>query len=176
MKASIGQPSGWPFRHHAYAVGAKPRWPYHSPTYLGIAMKIVGLLFLLASLPAFAQTEVSGTCLVIDGDTVNVISHSGTIRVRLRGIAAPEINQRGGKEATTFLERYAEGKPVRCVLDEATTSKFEVGTCYVGGQDIAAAVVKAGLARDCPRISGGKYRAIESPQARKLFYPKYCGK
>ena len=137
-------------------------------------MKIVGLLFLLASLPAFGQSEISGTCLVIDGDTIHVITDSGTIKVRLHGIAAPETNQRGGKEATAFLERYAEGKRVRCVLDKTRTPKFEVGTCYVGGQDIAAAVVKAGLARDCPRISGGKYRAIEGPNARTLFFPAYC--
>lgn len=137
-------------------------------------MKIVGLLFLLASLPAFAQSVVTGTCLVIDGDTINVINQSGTTKVRLHGIAAPELNQHGGKEAKEFLERYAEGKPIRCVLNKGNTPKFEIGTCYVGGQDIAAAVVNAGFARDCPRFSGGKYRAMETPKAQKLFFPDYC--
>ena len=137
-------------------------------------MKIVGLLFLFAAFPVFAQSEISGSCLVIDGDTIHVITDRGTIKVRLYGIAAPETNQRGGKEATAFLERYAEGKPVRCILDETKTSKFEIGTCFVGGQDIAAVVVKAGLARDCPRLSGVKYRAIERPEAQKLFFPDYC--
>jgi endonuclease YncB( thermonuclease family) len=137
-------------------------------------MKSAGLLLLFAALPAFAQSEITGTCLVIDGDTIHVISGKDTVKVRLHGIAAPEMNQPGGKEATAFLERYAEGKPVRCVLDQRRTSKFVIGTCYVGGQDIAAAVVKAGLARDCPSLSGGKYRAFESPAARKLFFPDYC--
>lgn len=137
-------------------------------------MKPLALLLLLVALPAFAQSEVSGTCLVIDGDTIHVIKGDDTTKVRLYGIAAPEIDQRGGKEATAFLERLAEGKPVRCVLEASRTSKFEIGTCYVGGKDIAAAVVKAGLARDCPSFSKGKYRSLERPEARNLFFPDYC--
>lgn len=137
-------------------------------------MKIVGLLFLLIAIPAFARSEISGTCLVIDGDTIHVINGNRTIKVRLQGLAAPETNQQGGKEATAFLERLAEGKPVRCQLDETKTRKFEIGTCYVNGRDIAAAVVEAGLARDCPRLSGGRYQAIERPEAKKLFFPDYC--
>jgi micrococcal nuclease len=137
-------------------------------------MKTVGLLLLLLSLPALAKTEISGTCLVIDGDTIHVIKNNNTTKVRLHGIAAPEMDQPGGKEATAFLERYAEGKPVRCVLEATKTEKFEIGTCYVGGQDIAAAVVKAGFARDCPSFSGGRYRALESANSRKLFFPNYC--
>ena len=137
-------------------------------------MRIFSLLILMVTLPAYAQSVVTGTCLVIDGDTINVINGDDTTKVRLRGIAAPEINQLGGKEAAAFLEKFAEGKPVRCVLDESKTKKFEIGTCYVRGQDIAAAVVKAGWARDCARLSGGKYRSLERPEAKKLFYPDYC--
>ena len=137
-------------------------------------MKTVGLLLLLLSLPALAKSEISGTCLVIDGDTIHVINNASTTKVRLHGIAAPEMDQPGGKQATAFLERFAEGKPVRCVLEESRTEKFEIGTCYVGGQDIAAAVVKAGLARDCPSFSGGRYRPLESANSRKLFFPNYC--
>ena len=137
-------------------------------------MKTVVLLLHLLSLPALAKNEVSGTCLVIDGDTIHVIRNDNTTKVRLHGIAAPEMDQPGGKEATAFLERYAEGKAVRCVLEETRTEKFEMGTCFVGGQDLAAAVVKAGFARDCPSFSGGKYRNFESAKSRKLFFPNYC--
>jgi endonuclease YncB( thermonuclease family) len=137
-------------------------------------MKTLGLLLLLLSLPALAKSEISGTCLVIDGDTIHVIKNGNATKVRLHGIAAPEMDQPGGREATAFLERYAEGKPVRCVLEGTRTEKFEIGTCYVGGQDIAAAVVKAGFARDCPSYSGGRYRALESANSRKLFFPNYC--
>jgi micrococcal nuclease len=138
-------------------------------------MKIIGLLVLLAAFPAYARSEISGTCLVIDGDSIDVISGGNTTtNVRLYGIAAPEMNQWGGKQAAAFLEKLADGKPVRCVLEETNIRQFEIGTCYVGGQDLAAAVVRAGWARDCPRLSGGKYRTLESPQTTRLFFPSYC--
>ena len=137
-------------------------------------MKTVGLLFLLASLSAFAQSEISGTVHVVDGSTIHVTTDSGTIKVRLQGIAAPEDNQPGGKEATAFLEQYAEGEPVRCTLDGSTFQQHEVGICYVAGRDIAAAVIRAGLARDCPAFSGGRYWPIERPEAQKLVLPDYC--
>ena len=137
-------------------------------------MKIFSLVLMLVALPAYAQTVVTGTCLVIDGDTINVIKGNDTVKVRLRGIAAPEMDQWGGKEATAFLEQFAEGKPIQCVLDKSRIREFEIGTCYVRGQDIGAAVVKAGWARDCTRLSGGKYRNLERPQATKLFFPSYC--
>jgi micrococcal nuclease len=145
-----------------------------SPDTGEIAMKIVGLLFLLASFPAFAQSEISGTAHVVDGNTIHVATDSGTVTVRLQGIAAPEDNQPGGQEATAFLEQYAEGEPVRCTLDGTKFRKDVVGICYVAGRDIAAAVIRAGLARDCPAFSGGRYWPIERPAAQKLVLPDYC--
>jgi endonuclease YncB( thermonuclease family) len=139
-----------------------------------ITMKIVGLLFLFASLPALAQSGISGTVHVMDGNTIHVATDSGTIKVRLQGIAAPENQQAGGDEATAFLEQYAEGEPVRCTLDGTQFRNLEIGICYVARQDIAAAVVRAGLARDCPALSGGRYWAIERPEAQKLPLPGYC--
>ena len=38
--------------------------------------------------------------------------------------------------------------------------------CYREGQDIAEALVRAGLARDCPRFSGGRYAAAETAKRR----------
>lgn len=148
---------------------------YVSPL-LNIPTFVVILFALLLSLPAFAQFEISGTTHVIDGDTIHVINDSGTTKVRLQGIAAPEKRQPGGQEATAFLEQLAEGKPVRCVLDGTKTHKREVGICYVDGQDIAGAVIRKGLARDCPKFSGGRYRGIEKPEAMKLYLPDYCEK
>lgn len=137
-------------------------------------MKIVGVLCFLASLPAFAQTEISGTVHVIDGGTIHVVTDSGTVKVHLQGIAVPESEQPGGNEAAEFLEQYAEGEPVRCELDGTQFQKEKVGICYVAGRDIAAAMIRAGLARDCHASSGGRYWPIERPQAQKLSLPDYC--
>lgn len=139
-------------------------------------MKTISLLFLLVAFPAYAQSEINGTAHVIDGDTIHVNSAGGTVKVRLQGIAAPETHQPGGKEAASYLAQFAEYKQVRCVLDGTKTHKREVGICYVDGQDIAAAVIRAGLARDCPKFSGGRYRGIEKPEAMKLYLPDYCEK
>jgi endonuclease YncB( thermonuclease family) len=138
-------------------------------------MKTISLLFLLAAFPAYAQSEITGTVHVIDGNTIHVNSASGTVKVQLQGIAVPEYSQQGGKEAAAFLAQYAEGKHVQCALDVTKTQRSEVVICYVDGKDIAAAVVKAGLARDCPAISGGRYWGIERPEALKLSLPDYCG-
>jgi hypothetical protein len=37
-----------------------------------------------------------------------------------------------------------------------------VGVCYLEGVDISAEMVRRGVARDCPRFSGGRYRVIEA--------------
>ena len=36
-----------------------------------------------------------------------------------------------------------------------------MGVCYLNGEDIGEAMVRQGLARDCPRISGGRYGEAE---------------
>ena len=48
-----------------------------------------------------------------------------------------------------------------------------MGWCYLDGQDVAEALVRAGLARDCLRYSGGRYAAVEPAAARKLAFPSY---
>lgn len=131
----------------------------------------------LGPIQAHAQTEVSGIAHVLDGDTIHLsASEAGkVVKVRLQGVAAPERSDAGGAEATRFVEQLAEGRQVRCELDGTRSKDRVVGTCYVsGGQDIGAAVIAAGLARDCPRFSGGRYKALERPEATGLPYPSYC--
>ena len=53
------------------------------------------------------------------------------------------------------------GRQVRCELDGSRTYDRCAGICYLEGRDIAEAMVSAGLARDCPHYSGGRYRAAE---------------
>jgi micrococcal nuclease len=156
---------------------------------------LVGILLIAATLAAPIQaqarspSEVSGLAHVVDGDTIHlaVPCSDKVVKVRLQGVAAPERSEAGGAEATRFVEQLAEGREVRCELDGSKSKDRVVGVCFVGGaggsggagsagngQDIGAAVIEAGLARDCPRFSGGRYKALEKPEAMGLSYPSYC--
>lgn len=73
------------------------------------------------------------------------------------------------------------GKRLRCELDGSSTYDRCAGVCYLEGQDIGQALVRAGLARDCPRYSGGRYAAAERAAAaegatirRDYRLPGYC--
>lgn len=151
---------------------------------LASAMLIAACAIALGPIQAHAQVqprvEVSGVAHVIDGDTIHLsTSEAGkVVKVRLQGVAAPERSDAGGAEATRFVEQLAEGRQVRCELDGSRSKDRVVGVCFVeaagASKDIGAAVIEAGLARDCPRFSGGRYKALERPEAAGLPYPSYC--
>jgi endonuclease YncB( thermonuclease family) len=119
-----------------------------------------------------------GRAHVLDGDTISVEG----VHVRLQGVAAPETRheglgiqaEAGGERAAAFLRRLVEGQTVACELTGERTHGREVGVCRHDGRDIGAAVIEAGLARDCPRFSQGRYARLEQPAAKSLPLPSYC--
>jgi len=133
------------------------------------------LLALLLPLTVHAaKGTITGTCRVKDGDTIWVHGQGDPVEVRLNGVAAPEPKEPGGKQATEYLKTVCDGQPVKCELDGSKTRGREVGICYVNDADIGAAVISAGLARDCTRFSGGRYAGLEKPEAKHLAFPGYC--
>jgi micrococcal nuclease len=94
---------------------------------------------------------------VRDGDTIVV----GMMPIRLNDLAAPEGDEPGGAVATRAMVEMVEGRELRCELTGERTHDRCVGVCYLDGADIAAELVAAGLARDCPRFSDGRYREAE---------------
>lgn len=76
--------------------------------------------------------------------------------IRLNGLAAPERDEPGGAAATRAMIEVVDGRTLRCELDGERTGDRCVGACFLEGVDIAAKMVAAGLARDCPRYSGGR--------------------
>ena len=138
-------------------------------------LPLSALLAVLLSVTAYAaKGTTTGTCRVVDGDTIWVDTQSGSTEVRLNGVAAPEPKEPGGKQATEYLKTVCDGQPVRCDLDGSKTRGREVGICYVNDADIGAAVIDKGLARDCTRFSDGRYARLEKPEAKQLAYPGYC--
>ena len=119
------------------------------------------ILLALVALPAVAAERLVGRAHVIDGDTIVVDG----IHVRLKGVAAPEVahaGEVGGDAARAFMTALIEGQTVVCDLTRERTHGRRVGYCYRDGQDIAAELIKAGLARDCPRYSAGRYAQLET--------------
>ena len=131
------------------------------------------ILLALVALPALAAERLVGRAHVIDGDTVVVAG----IHVRLKGVAAPEVahaGEPGGDAARAFMTALINGQTVLCDLTRERTHGRRVGYCYRDGQDIAAELIKAGLARDCPRFSAGRYAELETVAAAELPFPSYC--
>ena len=59
------------------------------------------------------------------------------------------------------------GQEVWCELTAERSHDCCIGVCYVSGTDVAAELVRAGAARDCPRFSGGRYADEELEAARE---------
>ena len=55
-----------------------------------------------------------------------------------------------------------QDRTLRCELDGERTHDHCAGVCYLDGADIAATMVRRGLARDCARFSGGRYHAADT--------------
>lgn len=95
---------------------------------------------------------LDGIAVVIEGDRLNV----NGLPVRLYGIDAPEIGQtclsaRGqsydcGNVARNALDRLIGSRTVQCEIYSILANRDQVGTCSVGGRDIAAVMVVSGWA------------------------------
>lgn len=143
---------------------------------------MVGTLLLATATTATAAPCPRGTLTgevthVGDGDTIVV----GSMPIRLNGLAAPESDEPGGAAATRAMIELVRGRTLRCDLNGERTHNRCVGVCYLEGADIAEAMITAGVARDCPRFSGGRYRDAELTAAaagaeigRTYRLPGYC--
>ena len=113
---------------------------------------------------------------VVDADTIVV----GSIRVRLDGISAPERGHASYEDGKQFVAKLMrKSSMVECGLEGRKSHNREVGACYFimpDGRriDPQAEVVKAGLARDCPRYSNGRYKRFETQNSLALPLPPYC--
>lgn len=121
---------------------------------------------------AQADSEVTGNVThVRDGDTIEVAG----VPIRFDGVSAPELDEPYGEESKRAMRGLVAGQQVRCELTGETTYDREVGTCFLDdGTNLSAAIIGMGLARDCPRYSGGRYEQFETARSRRLPFPGYC--
>ena len=131
-----------------------------------IAFILAAVLLLLAT-PAAAERLEGRVTHIRDGDTVEV----DDTPILLNGLAAPESDEPGGPEATAAMHDIVDqaGGRLRCELTGETSYDRQIGTCFTpAGEDIAALMVARGVARDCPRYSGGRYQRYETEASRRL--------
>ena len=150
--------------------------------WLCIALAVVALW--VAILPAGAPDKAEDVTVALtgtvthvrDGDTIEV----DDVPIRLEGIAAPELNEPGGQEATTAMKTLVEGKKVLCELTGERSYDRMIGVCYYPAlkhrlNDLGYFMVSSGHARDCPRFSKGRYAQYElATVLRTYMLPRYC--
>lgn len=143
-------------------------------------MRISNLLCAVGAL-ALSVTAAHATTLngkvvhVRDADTVEIATSRGRIAVRLNGVDAPELNERGGQAGKRWMQHTYGNAIVTCHFNGDRTYDRYIAVCFdKNGTDIGAAVISAGHARDCPRFSGGRYLQFETAASRAIPSKRYC--
>jgi endonuclease YncB( thermonuclease family) len=113
----------------------------------------------LALVGCIASEAPDGPARVLDGDTLVV----GAQTIRLHGIDAPELDQTCqddagagwpcGHKAKATLTRLIGAQPVTCTPRDRDRFGRLVARCSVGGADIGAQMVEAGMALAYRRYS-----------------------
>ena len=116
------------------------------------------LALLLGFFTASINADLSGTALIVDGDTITI---SGN-KIRLHGIDAPEKDQvcrdagviwKCGDEATEALREWTDTKEVRCVGEYKDKYGILIAECFVDGYSLNARLVSEGWALAYRRYS-----------------------
>ncbi len=117
---------------------------------------------------------VSSDIYVRDADTIVLFGKNGT-PVRFEGVDAPELETQAGLVSKQWMINYLQGKTVRCDLTGEMNGDRHIGTCFAENENLSAAVIAAGHALDCPRYSGGRYKHLETAQAKsRIKRASYC--
>ena len=124
---------------------------YVSVFVLASSMVLVG--------PLAAETSsVSGMVShVTDGDTFHLSGLDPAIRVW--GLDAPERKQVGGSEATRAMRSLITGTTLDCQVRDIDRYHRIVAQCFLpSGRDIAAEMIRMGVATEYCRYSRGYYQ------------------
>ena len=104
---------------------------------------------------------------------------------RFDGVDAPGLDEPGGVEGKKWIVDNYGGKSVYCYVNQERGDDNGYGydrsngvyyvTCYgPNGENISEGIIAAGLARDCPRYSKGRYKKYETARSRSRPMKPYC--
>lgn len=130
--------------------------------------RIVPIVLVNTPAPVYqAPGILQGRCWVVDGDTI-VIDKT---HIRIAGIDAPELDHPFGEQSKWALVQLCKGQTVTARIRPELSYDRVVAECYLSdGRDLAAELVRAGMALDWPKFSGGKYRHLETADARRKLW------
>lgn len=125
----------------------------------GNAIASAGALAIAAALVACtpsppAEGEAGEVVAVVDGDTIDVATSRGEVRVRLIGIDSPELGRNGqtsecyAEEARDYLDDLVYGRTVQLVSDptQDDTDRYDrlLRHVLIDGDSAALAAIEAG--------------------------------
>jgi endonuclease YncB( thermonuclease family) len=135
------------------------------------------LLLLGMAMAHAAEREASAVAVlagkvvrVLDGDTIDVLLSSGTIRVRMHGVDAPERDQPGGPAATAWLTQQLRDRKV--LLEPVSQDQYDrmVAVVHRDDRNINRDLVQMGHAwayRQYLRSGDAELCALEEQARRK---------
>ena len=83
-------------------------------------------------------------------------------------VAASKLDEPYGKQAKWALHKLVKGQTIRAIPNGEKSYDRIVAKCFLeDGTDIAAELVKMGLALDLPNYPDADYRHLETPASRK---------
>jgi endonuclease YncB( thermonuclease family) len=138
---------------------------------IGILVAAGGLLAVLRMAP---ETDLTGTAVAMDGDSLRIAGEE----IRLLGIDAPELQQTCnvsgrstscGRESLSALRLLLAGGLATCVGSERDRYGRLLARCRVRGIDVGAALVRDGRA-----VAFGAYEAEEA-EARSRYAGLWAG-
>ncbi|MCL7466335.1 thermonuclease family protein [Phaeovulum sp. NW3] len=121
------------------------------------SLTLIACLVLLLPVDLRAEERIQArVSKILDGDTFTL---SGTSRrIRVWGLDAPERNERGGSTATRTLRSLISGQTLDCRVRDMDRYGRIVGQCFLpDGRDIAAEMIRLGVATEYCRFSRGYY-------------------
>src|SRR5262245_60707498 len=111
-----------------------------------VALGLIALAWTRMAAPDEAAVLVGRVTKVVDGDTLDVQLSSGTIRIRLHGIDAPEKAQPHGNVATAALSGLVLNKQVQIEPFEQDRYERLIGIIYLDDLNVNAELVGRGHA------------------------------